>query len=178
MTTDKLLDLLAFQIDLDTAEIIKEDELTNSATFLVANLTFDNGYTMTVPFVYYPDNDWIFTPCDWQGWLPMSADDIDKIGWRVNDTDTEGVMFDGLPMLAPWIDEIRADIKTANRKRIGIRLRELRENKGLTTRQLAELTGLSNSHITRIESGRYAVTIDSVAVIAEALGAEMEIAGK
>lgn len=61
------------------------------------------------------------------------------------------------------------------REHIGAELRALRLEKGLTTRELAELTGLGQSHIVRIEAGKYAVRIDTVETIARALGAKLTI---
>lgn len=61
------------------------------------------------------------------------------------------------------------------RQRIGSRLRALREAKGLTTRELAEQCGFAHSHIVRLESGRYGLTIDTLNTICTALGAEITI---
>lgn len=61
------------------------------------------------------------------------------------------------------------------RERIGKRIRELREAKGLTQRDIEERTGLAHNHITRIEAGRYNVSIDTLAKIAAALDAEINI---
>jgi len=64
------------------------------------------------------------------------------------------------------------------RQYIGSQVRIARHAKGLTTRQLAEKCGLSHSHISRIESGRYAVTIDTLAIIGNALGMEVKLVEK
>lgn len=66
-------------------------------------------------------------------------------------------------------------LKQQTRERVGRLIREARTAAGLTTRQLSEMCGLSHSHIVRIESGRYAVTIDSIALIADALGKSITI---
>lgn len=60
-----------------------------------------------------------------------------------------------------------------NRESIGRQLREAREAKGWTLRYLAKLTGIAFNHIGRIEQGKYNVTIDTLAVIADALGLEL-----
>lgn len=61
------------------------------------------------------------------------------------------------------------------RQRIGTRIKELRERKGITQMQLAEKTGYSQSNIWRIENGKYSVGLDILAVIAEALDARVEL---
>lgn len=61
------------------------------------------------------------------------------------------------------------------RKSVGEQLKAAREAKGYTLRYLAKLTGIANNHISRIEAGRYNATIDTIAVIATALGAEIKI---
>lgn len=66
-------------------------------------------------------------------------------------------------------------IKQAARQAVGQQVRQARETKGLTGQQLAERCGLSQSHIARIEAGRYNVTTDILAIIAHALGAEITI---
>lgn len=61
------------------------------------------------------------------------------------------------------------------RLRIGARIKELRERKGITQRQLAEKTGYSQSNIWRIENGKYSVGLDILADIANALDARVEL---
>jgi transcriptional regulator with XRE-family HTH domain len=51
----------------------------------------------------------------------------------------------------------------------------MREAKGLTTRELAELAGLTHSHIVRIESGYYGFSIDTLDKLVSALGAVIKI---
>ena len=61
------------------------------------------------------------------------------------------------------------------RLEIGTRLRALREAKGFTTRELAELAGLNHSHIAKIERGTYNLRIDTLDKVCSALGAEIKI---
>ena len=56
------------------------------------------------------------------------------------------------------------------RKDVGESIRRARETKGLSLRQVEKLTGIAFNHIGRIERGKYNVTIDTIAVIANALG--------
>ena len=60
--------------------------------------------------------------------------------------------------------------KQEARKYVGECIRMAREGKGLSLRQVEKLTGIAYNHIGRIERGKYNVTIDTLAVIANALG--------
>lgn len=51
------------------------------------------------------------------------------------------------------------------REKIGKQLKEAREAKGMTLRDLAKLTGIAFNHIGRIERGKYNVTLDTLAVL-------------
>lgn len=66
--------------------------------------------------------------------------------------------------------EERSDkIKQEARLNIGHALRELREAMNLSQEALAEATGIKRSNIARIEGGKYNVTLDTLALIANAL---------
>ena len=67
------------------------------------------------------------------------------------------------------------DLKEQTRKRIGWRIQTLRKLQGLTQEQLADRAGLQRQHVTRIEAGRYAVTIDVLQSIADALGMTVDL---
>lgn len=66
-------------------------------------------------------------------------------------------------------------IKLAARKKIGEALRDAREAKGYSLRYLSKLTGISFDNISRIENGRYAATVDTLAVLAGALGVTLKL---
>lgn len=168
MTNDNLFDLLDFEDQLDSVEIKSQQEIGQDATFIVAELHYSDS-TMTVPFVFHHGEDWILTPCDWQGLLPEDPEGIGSISWRVNNTDTEAIMFDGVPRLAPWTPD-QKDINRMMRKRLGTQIRAAREAKGLSIRVLAEKAGVDKSQICRVEAGRYNSTIDSINSIASVLG--------
>ena len=65
--------------------------------------------------------------------------------------------------------------KQQTRDRIGQRITALRRLAGLTQEQLSERAGLQRSHIGKIEKGRYAVTLETIQAIAEALGMTVDI---
>ena len=61
------------------------------------------------------------------------------------------------------------------RGRIGQRIAALRMLAGLSQEQLSERAGLQRTHISRIEAGKYAVTLETIQAIAEALGMTVDI---
>ena len=66
----------------------------------------------------------------------------------------------------------------AERKRIGIRIAELRKQKGWTQEELAAKTNLYRGHIASIETGRYNVQVDTLALIADAFGMTVDFIKK
>ena len=67
------------------------------------------------------------------------------------------------------------EMKQQVRERIGNRIAALRKKAGLTQEQLADSAGLQRTHVGRIEAGRYAVTLEVVQAIAQALGMTVDI---
>lgn len=65
-----------------------------------------------------------------------------------------------------------------NREYIGKRVAEIRQAKGLSIRQLAELSGVNFANIHKIENGKYNVSVDILGKICEALECRIEIVGK
>ena len=59
---------------------------------------------------------------------------------------------------------------TDTKKLIGVRIKELRKQAGLTQEQLAEQVGLDSRHLSRLEVGRHFPSLDSLERIATALG--------
>lgn len=66
---------------------------------------------------------------------------------------------------------MRTDVRT----RIGSRIREIRERKGLTQGQLAQRCGIIQTTVSKIEQGRFSVSIDLLGRILEAMDATVEI---
>ena len=62
-----------------------------------------------------------------------------------------------------------------DREYIGQRVAEIRQAKGLSIRQLADLCGVSAQNITKIEHGRYNVSVDILGKICEALGYRIDL---
>jgi transcriptional regulator with XRE-family HTH domain len=62
-----------------------------------------------------------------------------------------------------------------DRERIGQRIAALRKERGLSQQELAEMTGLKQQSVARIETGRFSTGIDILGNIADALGGSVEI---
>ena len=71
-------------------------------------------------------------------------------------------------------DEQRQQKQQTN-ERIGQRVAALRRLAGLSQAELADRAGIQRSHLSRIESGRYDVTLPILQFIAEALGMTVDI---
>lgn len=65
--------------------------------------------------------------------------------------------------------------KKQTRDRIGLRIYRLRTLKEWSQEELARRAGLQRSHVSRIEAGKYAVTLETVESIAEAFGMTVDI---
>ena len=52
----------------------------------------------------------------------------------------------------------------------GIRIKEIREQVGMTQAELSEKSGLSQEHISRIENGKFTPNVKTADRIASALG--------
>lgn len=67
------------------------------------------------------------------------------------------------------------DGKDDIRQIIGKRIAQLRVEAGMSQARLAELTGMAQPHIARIEAGRYSVGIDILGKIAAALDKRVDL---
>ena len=65
--------------------------------------------------------------------------------------------------------------KEETRTRIGQRVKALRLMAELSQDELAQRAGLQRTHIGRIEGGKYAVNIETLQAIAEALGMTVDL---
>lgn len=64
------------------------------------------------------------------------------------------------------------------REKIGQQVAALRNKRGLTTRQLADMCGISYTNVGKIERGAYNVSVDILGRVCEALGAGIQIVEK
>lgn len=60
-----------------------------------------------------------------------------------------------------------------DKKEIGERIAEMRQLRGITQNELAEMTGLRQTHLSRIEQGMYMPRIDIAERIAKALNCDI-----
>ena len=65
--------------------------------------------------------------------------------------------------------------KQQTRDRIGLRIYRLRTLKEWSQEELARRAGLQRTHISRIEAGKYAVTLETIQAIAEALDMTVDL---
>lgn len=65
--------------------------------------------------------------------------------------------------------------KQNTRNRIGLRIMTLRKMQELSQDELARRAGIQRTHLSRIEAGKYAVTLETIQAIAEALGMTVDI---
>lgn len=65
--------------------------------------------------------------------------------------------------------------RQGERMRIGNRIRQIREERGIEARDLAELAGIDAANLSRIENGRYSVGLDILSRIAATLGNKIDL---
>lgn len=61
-----------------------------------------------------------------------------------------------------------------DRSRIGTRIREIRDERGIEAKDLAKLAGIDAANLSRIENGKYSVGLDILSKIAIALGKKID----
>lgn len=64
-------------------------------------------------------------------------------------------------------------MKMNAKKLLGSRIKELRQGRGLSQEQLAELVDIDTKHLSRIETGLSAPTVDRLEMLADAFGVEL-----
>lgn len=69
---------------------------------------------------------------------------------------------------------ISAGTRHSDRVRIGARIKEIREQRGIEARDLASITGIDAGNISRIENGKFSVGLDILCKIATALGKKVD----
>lgn len=69
---------------------------------------------------------------------------------------------------------ISTGIRHKDRERIGGRIRQIREDRGMEARDLAKLAGIDAANLSRIEKGKYSVGLDILSKIAAAVGKKID----
>lgn len=83
--------------------------------------------------------------------------------WR--DVLLNGVSFMGMS----------AGNKQSERTRIGNRIRQIREERGVEACDLAKMAGIDAANLSRIENGKYSVGLDILSKIAASLGKKIDL---
>ena len=101
LNNEDLKGLLSFEDKngLQSVHINKQYKIEEKGIFISAELFYNDEFSMTVPFVWYVGEEWLFTPWDWQSYPSNEPEDIESIKWRVNDTDKAGIILNGLPRI-------------------------------------------------------------------------------
>lgn len=63
----------------------------------------------------------------------------------------------------------------AARKEVGQKIKEIRERRGLTTSDVANIVGVDRATVSKLESANWSPTLDQVLKIAAAVGVRLEI---
>lgn len=63
----------------------------------------------------------------------------------------------------------------AARKEVGQKIREIRERRGLTTSDVANIVGIDRTTVSKLETANWSPTLDQVLKIAAAVGVRLEI---
>lgn len=71
--------------------------------------------------------------------------------------------------------DVDEDVDGNPRVVIGQRIAQIRKEQGMTQQHLADKSGVLRPNIARIEAGRYGMTVDVLARIAQALGKRIEL---
>ena len=79
-------------------------------------------------------------------------------------------MLNGISFLG-----ISSGDRQGERTRIGNRIRQIREERGIEARDLAKLAGIDAANLSRIENGKYSVGIDILSKIATSLGKKLDL---
>ena len=75
----------------------------------------------------------------------------------------------------PAFEQHLADKTAASAKRIGLRIRELRQGLRLTEEELAERAGVSPGRLSRIEAGTDGISLPTLERIVAAMGHDMRV---
>lgn len=131
-----------------------------------------------------------------EGWLVAADRKTNMVFMFMEGAFTESVEYKPLDDMTPldaatamrelgdWLRLYHADImgagddtKQRNRIRIGRLIADARRKQGLSIRELADKSGVSYQNITKIENGRYNVSIDILGKLCRALDLKIDLNG-
>lgn len=118
-------------------------------------------------------------------WFPLSNEDLEGVASFVAKSFDKNFSYDKSEMVYFVFCDVQGNLglsfsswssdRGQERSRIGSRLKEIRERKGMEAKNIARLAGIDPSNLSKIESGRYSVGLDILAKIASTIGATIEI---
>ena len=73
-----------------------------------------------------------------------------------------------------WYNYVRSDTTNMDYEKLGDNIRNYREQQGFTQEKLAELSNISEKHLSKIERGKINIKIDTLVNIADALGTSVD----
>ena len=82
-----------------------------------------------------------------------------------NDIETQRLKSVGIDTTLQDIELAKSEAAVS----VGLQIRMARERAGITMKELGELAGLSQPHLSKIEQGKMNITIETVACISAAL---------
>lgn len=101
--------------------------------------------------------EWIFDKC-------FSDDKEQMVNAIWRESMLNGVSFIGMS----------SGDRQSERVRIGTRIRQIREERGIEARDLAKLAGIDAANLSRIENGKYSVGLDILSKVAASLGKKID----
>jgi DNA-binding Xre family transcriptional regulator len=81
-----------------------------------------------------------------------------------------GLLFNGVSFMG-----MSSGDRQGERTRIGKKIRQIREEKGIEAKYLAKLANIDAANLSRIEQGKYSVGLDILSRIAFVLGCQIDI---
>lgn len=117
--------------------------------------------------------------------LPVPAKDQRKIANQLGQSFDKNFSDDKTSMVYWVLMEMTSNFgfsfscegsdRSKERDRIGAKIRQLREDKGIEARHLAVMANIDAANLSRIEKGKYSVGFDILTKIASALGVKVDL---
>ena len=117
--------------------------------------------------------------------FPISNDNLESIATYVAKSFDRNFSYDKSEMVYFVFCDVLGNLglsfsswssdREKERSRIGSRLKEIREKKGMEAKSIARLAGIDPSNLCKIESGKYSVGLDILSKIASTIGASVDI---
>ena len=120
--------------------------------------------------------------------FPISNGDLENVASYVAESFDRNFSYNKSEMVYFVFCDVQANLglsfsswssdREKERSRIGSRLKQIRERKGMEAKSIARLAGIDPSNLCKIEAGRYSVGLDILSKIASTIGASVDIVEK